>query len=351
MRLATLALALLATAGCSRPVVPTATPDRFSIIRSYACESDVAEPQPAWNPATYQLLLRNSKGFILHQEGRDRREVFRSERGMDTGLPAWTGPSQFVFGPLSNLNRLPDGSLFVATQGISVVDVVDGATKTAVNARLLAPQGCRPRPSGDVIFAQSGRRMIYLDRFGTITDAGEGFWPEPEPRTGSTGMAWQDTPVMEPDIWTGRPARGFLNIRWSKGDVDRVPGATQARWTADGRVVATVLRGEPATGKPWWTAGTDVVVISPGGQVRIIAPGARDGEPHPSQPVVAVTAPDGGVTLVGLDGSEPFRLTFTGNRPRWSHDGLRLAVEETGNAGATTIRVHVLKIDLPSPAK
>jgi len=340
-----IAAVVLLFAACTPPV-PRLNPDRISVIRSYTCDTDVAEPLPAWNPATYQIVMRSSNGFILHQEGNQRREIFKSENRVETGFPAWTSPSQFVFGPLTNLRRAPDGKDILSTQGLSLVDVIDGATKAAVSSRIFSIQGCRPRPDQLIVWAQSGRRMISVDRFGEITDTGEGFWPEPQ--VGKLGMAWQDTPVTEPDIWTGRPARGSLNVRWSKGEVDRVPGATQVRWMADGRVVATVMRGEPVAGKPWWTEGTDVVVIAPGGQVRVIAADARDPSPHPSEPLVAVTSSKGGVQIVGVDGGEPMQLNFTGNRPQWSHDGLRILTEETANVG-TTVRVHVLRIDPPRP--
>lgn len=345
---------VLALAACTRPVPPPVPAD-VSVIRSYSCATDVDEPQPAWNPATYQVAMRIAHGFILFQEGRDRREVFLADDRRETGHPAWINPQQFVFGPLANVLHLADGRWVSSTDGLTIITVDDNGFKSSVTRHQLSSKGFRPRPWREgVLVAQDQDRLVQLDGRGRITDLGLGFRGEPRP--GGDGLAWQETPVPNDDPWTGKPPLGRLTIRWRPGVVTEVPGAIQARWCPDGRVVATVLRAEPPAKGPWWQAGTDVVVVSDDGRVRVLAANCRDPDPHPRHPLVAVTERMGGVRLAALDpGPEPRLLVPTGHRPRWSADGLRLLAEEApakqGEQGSV-VRFHVLRIErAPAAAK
>jgi hypothetical protein len=344
---ALLPILALAVAGCARPIVPPVPAD-VSVIRSYSCATDVEDPQPAWNPATYQVVMRVAHGFILFQEGRDRREVFISDDRRETGLPAWINPGQFAFGPLANVIRLADGRWVSSADGLSILTVTDNGFKSAVSRQQLSAKGFRPRPwhEGEMV-AQDEDRLVRIDGRGRMIDEGLGF--RGEPQRGGEGLAWQETPVPYDDPWTGKPPRGRLTIRWRPGVITEVPSAVQARWCADGRVVATVMRADPPAKGPWWEGGTDVVVVAQDGSVRVIAANCRDGDPHPRHPLVAVTERMGGIRIAALDpGPDPRLLVPTGRKPRWSADGLRLLAEEDpakdGQQGCV-VKFHVLRIE------
>lgn len=330
---------------CSEPRPPTMTVEGAAVIRQVAWELDVADPNPVWNPGTDIIACRIPTGFaILRERGQERIERFRSEDRRETGHPAWLDATTLVFGPLANVQVLPDGRIQPAADGLSLVEVRDGGLKSAVGERRrLAPQGWRPRVADQRIFVQVAEHMLRFDVQGRSEDLGEGFYCEPQP--GGEGLCWQETPVPETDHWTGKPAAGILVVRWAKGQVTQVPGALQARWTGDGRVVATRLRGPLAPLPAWWTGGTEVVVISRDGAVRPVAEGARDPEPHPVAPLVAVSDAGGGIRLCPLDGSPGKRLALVGTRPRWNRDGSRLLVEEPlpGTPSGSVVRMLVLK--------
>jgi hypothetical protein len=208
--------------------------------------------------------------------------------------------------------------------------VVDGLTLVTLGSKPLRRQLCKlgfhPRVGDGLIYAQSEDRILTIAETGQTDEFGRGFYAEPQ-RQGP-GVAWQETPVFETDWWTGRPQRSALVIRWRPGKVDQLLGGVQPRWSASGSLVATVLRADPQPGVSWWRAGTDVVFIGSGGQPPlIIAHDARDGSPHPSQPVVAVATNDGRVILVSSDGSQRIDIG-PGCNPQWSFDGSRLMVED-----------------------
>lgn len=344
MRLAALAACLALLAACARPA--PVVPADVSRIRAYACDTDVADPQPAWNPATYQLVLRLRHGFILFREGRDRREEFIAGDRRETGFPVWINSGQFVFGPLANTLRLADGRFVSSTDGLTIVTVTDNGFRSEVKNASFSPVGFRPRPwGGEQVVASSEDRLLSFDARGRRQEIGTGFHPEPQP--GGEGLCWRETPYPFDDPWTGVPSPGRLFIRWKPGHVTEVARAIQARWTADGRVVATVLRDGPLPAR-WQEAETDVVVVDPVAGVRVIAANCRDGDPHPLHPLVAVGERTGGIRLVALDpGAPPQVLTADGGQPRWSGDGLRLAVVEPSTkegASGSIVRIHVLRI-------
>lgn len=336
--------AVVLSSGCAaRPVVK---PDGVTIIRSYRFETTVADPQPAWNPTTYLVVARHQNGFALYQEGAGRQEFFAAEDNRQTYTPVWLNRDQFVFGGARNATRGADGRILNSTDGLTVVGVVDDGRRCSVTRAPLSNRGNRPRVAHEEVYAQTGRTMVVIDRFGAIRDAGEGFWAEPQAH--GPGVAWQEAPVIEPDLWTAQSPRGRLVIRWKPGVVSFVPGGVQPRWTSAGGLVCSVVRADPPADRPWWTPGTDVVYLTgPDAEPVVIARDARDPAPHPTEPMVAVTARDGGVRLVAYDPQVPSRILVTqGRTPQWSHDGLRLLAEEPQptRPEATVLRIQVLKL-------
>ena len=340
---ATLALAACAT----RPVLD---PTGVSVIRTYRFPTNVPDPQPAWNPSSYVIVARTLGGFSLLQEGQGRQELFESTESRQTWYPQWLNRNQFVFGPMRNVSPVTDGRVVPATDGLTVVTLEDTGLRYNVRRDVLSAVGYRPRVADGLIYAQVESKQVVIDSQGKVSDAGEGFFAEPQ--VGGTGVAWQETPIYETDRWTSHPARGQLFIRWRSGVVTVVPGGCQPHWTAAGGLVCTVLRGEPAVHGPWWTGGTDVWHIAgPDAAPVRVARDARSAAPHPHEPVIAVSDATAGVRLVSLrEPQAPEQLlSATGSHPLWSHDGLRLlTIEQTEDRPATIlVSVLIAKPTLP----
>ena len=343
----TLLLAAAAVVGGLTSCQPRTTvdPDGLSVIRSYHFEGTVSDPQPTWNPVSYLIAARTIDGFALLQEGQGRQERFASEEARQTWYPAWINRDQFVFGPMHNVTAVPDGRVVASTDGLTVVTVEDNGLKCSATRAVLSSLGFRPRPAGERIFAQAEDKMIIVDSSGKVSDAGEGFFPEPQ--ADGEGVAWQETPLSETDAWTGKSGKGRLFVRWKPGQVSEVPGGCEARWTADGGLVCTVLRADPPADKPWWSVGTDVVYLAgPDAAPVVVAKNARGAAPHPKEPMIAVSDAAAGIRIVSLRQPQAAEqlLSAMGSSPAWSHDGLRiLAVEPGAAGGAGVIVVRVLK--------
>lgn len=345
LTLATLAAVVLSAGGITACAHRTVVdPDGVEVIRSYRFACNIPDPQPAWNPQTYLIAARTLGGFALLQEGQGRQELFESTESRQTWFPAWIDRERFVFGPMRNVTAVADGRVVPTTDGLTVVTVQDNGLKCEVRREVLSSTGFRPRPADGQVYAQVEDKMISIDLTGKVTDAGQGFYAEPQ--RGGQGIAWQETPVFETDQWTGRTGPGQLLIRWRKGEVTAVPGGCEPRWTADGGVVCTVLRGPPLADRAWWSAGTDVWYIPARGELPVlVAKDARTADPHPREPVAAVTDGSAGVRLVSLrEPRAPEKLlTATGSAPRWSADGTRLLTVERKGDQESTIVVHVIK--------
>ena len=344
LTLLAVAAASISHSSCSSPR-PVLDPTGVSVIRTYQLTSTVMNPQPAWNPQTYMIVARSLGGFGLLQEGQGRQEYFESRENRPTFYPVWINRDQFLFGPQHNVSSIADGRVVPSTDGLTLVSVIDTGIKSTVENTDFSNVGFRPRVGGADVYAQVEDKMIVLDRNGRRSDAGEGFYAEPQGN--GPGICWQETPVIEPDRWTGKAPRGRLFIRWSPGQITEIPGGCEARWTPNGGVVCTVLRGDPGTAQ-WWSAGTDVMYVAPQATTaRFIAKDARNPEPHPSEPVVAVSDSANGVRLVSLREPQPKErlLSATGGQPLWSHDGLRLLTVEThGGDQPAVMVIYVLKI-------
>jgi hypothetical protein len=349
--LAVAALAL-ASSSCEHRAPPAAPAD-FSVIRDYGWDTDVAEPQAAWSPNDYRVLSRSADGFVVLRDESGQRPVdsYKSVERRETHFPAWINGEQVVFGADRNADKLPDGTVVPVPDGLTLVEL--GAKPVQ---KQLAKIGFHPRVGRGAVYAQSEDRMLIIDEQGGVGEFGRGFYPEPQ-RDGD-GIAWQETPVISEDWWTGKPVRANLIVRWREKKVDTIPSAIQPRWSADGGIAATVLRGDPPSAKRWWKAGSDVVWIAGPGQAPVIvAYDARDPAPHPTQPVIAVATNAGKILLVSRDGKQRAELG-DGCNPQWSWDGTRLLVEQVpndepplptrhGDQGHNHLTVHVVAVKAP----
>lgn len=340
---------MLVESGCSAPRA-VLDPTGVSVIRTYQFSSTVSDPQPAWNPETYMIAVRSLGGFGLLQEGQGRQEYFSSLENRPTFYPQWINKDQFIFGPQRNVSSVADGRVVPSTDGLTIVAVTDSGLKSTVENIIFSPSGFRPRIGDKVIHAQAEDQMLMFDRDGHRHDAGEGFYAEPQ-RHGP-GICWQETPVFEADRWTGKDPRGRLFIRWSPGQISEIPGGCEARWTADGGVVYTALRGKPGVSQ-WWSEGTDVMYIAGSGATpRLVAKDARNPNPHPHEPLVAVSDAANGVRLVSLREPQAKErlLSASGSGALWSHDGLRLLVIEVrGGEQPAVMTIYVLKVAAKVP--
>ncbi len=331
--IAVVALALAASSCSERP---SAGPEAFESIRQYGWDVPVGEPEAAWSPVSDRVVSRAQGGFLVLSEdtGSHAQQKFTSNENRETRFPAWINEDQVVFGPGKNAEKLSDGRVISSPEGLTVVTLGKNPLQ-----KQLAKFGYRPRVGQKHVFAQVGDKIVGIDELGDAREFGIGFFAEPE--AAGPGMAWQETPVYEEDFWTGKPVRSNLVIRWRPGQIDQIPGAVQPRWTSDGALTATVLRGDPQLQHAWWDAGTDVVLIPGRGKAPvIIAHDARDPAPHPIQPVVAVTTSDGKIALVSRDGAHRVEIA-EGRHPAWNHDGTRLMIEE--NAGPTPLPTTIAK--------
>lgn len=323
------------------------TADDFQILRSYGWDSTVPDPQAVWNPETYQVLARSAGGFVLLDEGAGKQQYFASKTKHDTAFPVWISARQFAFGPKDNVITTADGRVVPTSEGLSLVTLTETITgKDAPHApKNLTPYGYRPKVWGRNLVTASEDRIYVVDPFGTINEFGHGFMPEPQ-RKGE-GLAWQDRPVFETDHWTGATGkRGNLVIRWQATVTTTVPNAVEARWTASGGVLYTVLRAEPVPGQPWWSGGTDIYYRANAKAAPVlVAVDARSGAPHPREPVCAAVGKSGALIICGYDGSFRHQVAPVGDAPGWSHDGKRLMVEDPvdGKPEIRYLHVYVFK--------
>jgi hypothetical protein len=319
------------------------TADDFQILRTYGWDTTVPDPQAKWNPDSYQVLARSTGGFVLLDEGSGKQQYFASKTKHETAFPEWISQRQFVFGPKDNVITTIDGRVVPTSEGLSVVTLLQTNTgkDVPIAPKNLTTYGYRPKVWGKNIVAASEERIYVVDPYGTIAEFGPGFMPVPQ--RGGEGIAWQDRPVFETDHWTGSTTRrGNLLIRWRKGVTTTVPNAVEARWTADGGILFTVLRNEPVPGQPWWSGGSDIYYIANAKAAPVlVAADARAPAPHPKATVCAAIGKSGSVVLCGYDGSFRHQLAPVGEAPAWSHDGRRLMVEEPVEAKPDTRYLHI----------
>ena len=343
-RLALTALVLLAASGCAERVA-TARPQDFVAYRSYQWPTTTKDAQADWNPMLNQVVARAAGGFTVLTEGKGKQDYFVAEDKRDTGLPSWINHYQFVFGPRQHMLRGGDGTMVPSADGLTVITLQSGGQPSR---RQLSPKGFRPRSGQGWIFGQLQDRMYRADEDGGVEELGPGFWPEPQEGADAKGLAWQTTPLVEPDLWTANPPLGRLVVRWRVGELDEYPACTEARWDRrSGGLLATRVRAEAPAGKPWWQAGTEVVAIDgPGAQLRVIASNARNADANPVEPVVAVQTTDGKVLLVSWDGVDSLELD-RGENPRWNFDGTRLMFEQRDTQGGNygNLKVMVFRIN------
>jgi hypothetical protein len=345
MRLNPLLLLLtLLTAACGGRQPGPARPADFVPVRDYSWECTVAEPQAEWAPDDYRVLARSFKGLAILREGAGNQSPYRSNDGTEIWEPVWINPSQFVYGPDPVPRRDDQGQVLDPNYGLRLGTVAGERLKSVVK---LTDSGNRPRRwKQDRVVYSRAERILTANPAGKVEDLDVGFLPVPQPA--GDGLAFQTVPIIHEDIWTGRQPPGELVVRWSKGQVQTVPGALEPSWTAWGGLVCTQLAGALPSEGPWWKAGTRLLHLpGPGKEPVVLGEGLRSAAASPVHGLVAAVDAEGQIVLVPLDGSQELRvLSAIGERPRWSHDGLRLLIQEphATRTDAAVLRVHVLRI-------
>ena len=346
MRPLSLLVLILAMVSCARPAP---RPDQVTVIRDYGWDTTVDEPQPAWNPASYQVVVRAAGGFAVLDEGKGRQEYFLGQEHRSYAPPVWIDPRRFVVGSPTNVITTKDGRVVPAAQGVQIVTMRTGAN---ADVRELGVVGYRPRPWQDQVVVQVEDKIMIYPPNGKLVEFGPGFYAEPQ-RQGP-GIAWQETPVYDRDHWTARPALSDLVIRWRRGAVTTIPRAVEPRWTAAGGVIAYQLDQAPPTdGKPWWEGVSCRLVHlkGEGGGLVVIGDDLLHADPHPAWPMLAANDREGRVVLVSLQDGSRRVLAEAGSFPQWSADGRRLLIQETVLAGAQAGRIYlrVYVLDVAGP--
>ncbi|MEK7412161.1 MAG: hypothetical protein AAB263_02455 [Planctomycetota bacterium] len=322
--------------GCSsqRPVSEA----ELHVIRTYGWASSVLDPAPEWNPKNFQLVARTLTGFSLLEEGGRGERTYASEGRHAICFPRWINEYEFVFGPATNATRSTDGHVIHPSDGLTVVDL----SSNKPIRRRLSDRGFQPKPTGlGEVCAQDEQHIIMIDDRGRSRMFSAGF--DPEPQFGGAGLCWRDTPAFSPDWWTGKTGIGMLNVRWSPGHVDQVAGGIQAAWTWRGELLVTAVKDTFPAGKPWWSAGTTLLLLTgPGSEPKLLRTNVRDPAPHPQADLLA-WVDDLGALWIGTQRPDGWseRISTNGERPRWSHDGLRLCWLEPTSTDRRTPLIQV----------
>jgi len=351
IRAALLALLVLAV-GCSRkgggespgpsPADMARVPvSELKVVRSYGWDATVEDPQPAWNPETYEVVARSAQGIAVLQEGRDRQRYFKAESGRDYHDPQWLTRTRLLLSPPSAIERDDDGRPILPSDGLDVVEVTRQGLK---NLDTLVERGYRAQPwrGREGMVAQWGEEILLVGAEGEAELFEMGFDPAPQP--GGTGFAWRDRPLHREDLWSGREGVGDLFVRWDDGQVTTIHLGAQPSWTAGGGIVATVLGGELSEEHPFGGNGAQVVHLAgPDAEFSVVMAGAHSPAAHPKADLVALRDHEGGLRITNLDGVEELVVSEgPGGPPLWSADGRRLlTVDRSGRV--PRIVVHVIR--------
>ncbi|MFW5845329.1 MAG: hypothetical protein ACOCXJ_03795 [Planctomycetota bacterium] len=326
--------------GGSRPLAD-ADVNQFLELRTYRLETGDVDPQPEWSPDGRWLLVRSERSLLLlHESGRRRHRVHGGRR---PGHPAWIANDRIVFGPDEWFSTSDDGRIVIPTEGLVVVGVEAGGIMNHIGD--LTDGAWRPEPWGPDIIAQRGGHLIRYDSAGRGELYDEGYFAVPHPED-TDAIAFQTTPMVAPDHWTGKQSLGHLVVRWPDRSVTLHEGLVEAAWTGDDGIVATRLAGLPPDPARWWSVDTEVVHIAgPEAEPVVVMQGARHPSPHPDAPVVAVHGPDDAIYLCDRDGGYQRQIEASGRAPYWSPDGYRLAMEQVDpDGGSVELAVKVFKI-------
>ncbi|MDA3963702.1 MAG: hypothetical protein PF961_23180 [Planctomycetota bacterium] len=327
-----------------RPIEPHAiNVDDVVVLRDFSLSTTVAKPQASWAPNSYMLLARSVKGLMLMRAGVGTA-AYRTDDATSPFDPYFWGTDLVVLGPEPHIGHDEESErITIPPTGLMVAEFTGDALQRPVK---LTEQGYRPRPWGERVVYSVEDEIVLTDLSGEEEDFVAGFLPEPQPR--GPGIAWQTKPVFSYDYWTGKRGNGDLVVRWRSSVVDTIADAVHPRWTPWGGIMYTALKGSvPATGS-WWTQGSDVMhVAGPGEKPQVIMRDAHWIEPHPRLRVAAITANDGRVHLVDLETGATRFFIARGERPRWSHDGRRLMLEEPNadDPSITDLHIYVLKLE------
>lgn len=345
-------LAALVTPACmdSRPAdAPVVEVDDLQVLRTYGWDTTVSDPQPSWNPASYQILARSAGGFVLLDEGRGRQQYFAAKDKRETSHPVWISRMQFAFGPHQNVIHTDDGRLVPNSEGLTIVNLQETSTgkNFAMSSQNLTNSGSRPQVWQKDLVAQYEDRLVLIDPFGKISEFGPGFNAVPQ-RQGP-GICWTDHPVFDTDYWSGSEAKlGTMYIRWRPGVTTEMANGVEASWTADGGVLISVLDREPLAGQPWWKVGCDVWYVSgPTAKPILVAAHVHSPAAHPNQPLFAATDNQtSAAVLCGEDGRISKEIAEHGEHLAWSYDGLRLLTDDPSPTSKELryIKVYLLRV-------
>ncbi len=326
----------------------------FRKLREYGWPSRVNDPQPAWHPKHYMILVRGPGGIGILREGRGRQEYYESEAGRSYFDPFWLDAETIILCPDPVLKKHRDGGLELPRYGLRSVRLEEGEL---VDEREFASRGYAARPWNGKVLAQWGEEVLLIDGINDAEVFMPGaFHPVPQPPTPDgqpgIGLCYNEKPYIGPDHWTAVEGRGDLVVRWGEGRVDALHRGIEAAWTPRGGVVATVMPpAEEDVAEGVIRTSMIVHLPGPGRSPRVVAVGVGQPRPNPRFDLLACLGNDGSLRLVSLDGSQERVVAPEARWPRWSHDGLRLLYVRPRADGGSELRVQIYRpVDTAGPS-
>ena len=321
----------------------------MKMFRDYRLATDDVDPQAAWSPSDYRILVRSKRGLGLLDEGPDNQKFFNTKDYSRVGWPTWLDDKRIVVGSPEFMVKTETGDL----------------TQSAVKLRMLYADEMKLEDRGFIgddyayfprviseqrFFGQKGESVIEFHTSGQWEEYDQGFFAKAQ--VNGPGVCLQTAPIAYPDYWTGKKDNGALIVRWEEGNVAIFPDCFQAEWCADGGILATRLNGNVRTVKTWRELDSDVVYIKPGGkELRVVKKHAHSPAPHPFDPIAACIGRAGFLYILNTADGAFKEVVPEGERPQWSYDGRRLLTEVDGVDKTKLLRVWVFRHRLEAETK
>lgn len=334
---------ILCCASCSSTGrFDNATVEDFQIFRDYRLPTEDPDPQPAWSPSDYRIFVCSKQGLGILDEGSGNQRFYNTTDASRIGWPTWLDDERIVVGSPEFMVKTDEGE--ITQSHVKVRMIKSNAFKLEEVGFIGDINAYYTRAWNDAeLLAQKGESIIKIKALsGDWEEYDLGFFAEPQ-RDGS-GVCYTTVPIIATDYWTGKTDNGDLIVRWREGLTHIFPNCFQARWCADGGIVATRLKDTIPKHADWHSVDTDVVYIAPeSDKLRVIKEHAHSPAPNPVCPIVACVGRAGYLYLANLKTDGDVELVPEGDRPQWSHDGERLLTEVPGLDKTINLRVWVFR--------
>ena len=321
--------------------MPYATLDDVKVFRDYRLATDDADPQAAWAPNDYRIIVRSKRGLGLLKEGPGQQKFFNTKDYSRVGWPTWLDERRVVVGSPQFMVKTENGEL--TQSAVKLRMLVADEMKLEDRGFIGDEYGYYPRVLSDQRFlGQKGESIIEYHSSGTAEEYDQGFFALPQPN--GPGVCLQTAPIQYKDHWTGKKDNGALLVRWEAGNVALFPDCFQPSWCADGGILATRLNGNVRKAKSWKEIDSDIVYIKPGSkELKVVKKHAHSPAAHPVDKLGACIGRAGFLYLINYEDASFKEIVPEGERPQWSFDGNRLLTEVDGRDGSKLLRIWVFR--------